>query len=47
MTQALVRLAEGAAEEGHGGIPSEVFGVVGLVVLLLLLYVVTRFNPDR
>jgi hypothetical protein len=47
MVQALVRVAEGAAEESHGGVPSWVFGAVGLVVLLLLLFVVTRFNPDR
>ncbi|MCU0284096.1 MAG: hypothetical protein MUD13_09410 [Candidatus Nanopelagicales bacterium] len=47
MVQALVRLAEGAAEESHGGVPPAVFGVVGFVVLLLLLFVVTRFNPDR
>jgi hypothetical protein len=47
MTQALVRLAEDASGEGHGGVPSEVYGVVALVVLLLLLFVVTRFNPNR
>ncbi|MGB7982487.1 MAG: hypothetical protein WCF36_17035 [Candidatus Nanopelagicales bacterium] len=46
MVNALVRLSEEAAE-GHGGVPSWLFGVVGLGVLLLLLFVVTRFNPDR
>ncbi|HEX6887584.1 MAG TPA: hypothetical protein VF143_05705 [Candidatus Nanopelagicales bacterium] len=40
-------MAEGAAVEDHPGVPAWVFGVVALVVLLLLLFVVTRFNPDR
>ena len=47
MVSALIRLAEGEAVESHGGIPAWVFGVVGFVVLVLLLFVVTRFNPDR
>jgi hypothetical protein len=42
----LVVLAEGAAE-GHEGVPAWVFGAAGLVVLLLLLFVVTRFDPNR
>lgn len=45
MTAMLV-LAEGAVEEG-AGVPAWVFGVTALVVLLLLLFIVTRFNPDR
>ncbi|MCU0301675.1 MAG: hypothetical protein MUF35_08765 [Candidatus Nanopelagicales bacterium] len=47
MLQSIVRFAEGEFVEEHGGIPSEVYGVVALVVLLLLLFVVTRFNPNR
>lgn len=46
MVNAVVRLSEEAAE-GHGGIPAEIFGVVGFLVLVLLLFVVTRFNPNR
>lgn len=46
MVSTLVRLAEGGAES-HEGIPAWIFGVVGFVVLVLLLFVVTRFNPDR
>jgi MYXO-CTERM domain-containing protein len=47
MVHTLVRMAEGAAVEDHPGVPPWVFGAVALVVLLLLLFVVTRFNPDR
>jgi hypothetical protein len=47
MVSTLVRLAEGEAVESHGAVPAWVFGVVGFVVLVLLLFVVTRFNPDR
>ncbi len=46
MVNALVLVSEGAVE-AHPGAPSWLFGVVGLGVLLLLLFVVTRFNPDR
>jgi hypothetical protein len=42
----LVVLAEEAAH-GSEGIPSWIFGVVGFAVLMLLLYVVTRFDPNR
>jgi hypothetical protein len=47
MVNALVRLSEGAVVEEHGGVPAWVYGVLTLVVLLVLLFVVTRFNPDR
>ena len=47
MVSTLVRLAEGEVVESHGAVPAWVFGVVGFVVLVLLLFVVTRFNPDR
>ena len=47
MLQALVRLEEGARIEEHAGVPAWVFGGVALVVLLLALFLVTRFNPDR
>ena len=46
MVNALVRLSEGAAED-HGGVPPWVFGVIAIVRLLALLFVVTRFDPDR
>jgi hypothetical protein len=38
-----------AAEAVHNDIPGEpwMYGVAGLVVLLGLLYIVTRFNPDK
>jgi len=47
MVNALVRLSEGAAVEDHPGVPAWAFGVIALVVLLTLLFAVTRFNPDR
>ena len=47
MLNAVVRFSEGAAVEEHAGIPAEVFGAVAFVLLLVLLFVVTRFNPDR
>ncbi len=43
-------VAEGAAEtisEQHDGMPAWIVGVVGFAVLMLLLFVVTRFNPNR
>ena len=46
MLEALVR-AEEAASSGGEGVPAWVFGVVTFVVLVLLLFVVTRFNPNR
>lgn len=45
MTAMLV-LAEEAVEES-AGFPAWAFGVTALAVLLLALFVVTRFNPDR
>ena len=45
MMQALVRLSEESA--GHEGLPAWVFGAVAFTVLLLLLIVVTRFDPNR
>ncbi|MCB0916554.1 MAG: hypothetical protein H6525_10495 [Actinobacteria bacterium] len=40
--------SEAAAESGeHSGTPPVVYGVFALVVLLLLLFVVTRFNVYR
>ncbi len=47
MVNALVRLSEGAAVEEHPGVPAWVFGAIALVLLLVLLFAVTRFNPDR
>lgn len=47
MVSALVRLSDGAVVEDHPGVPAWVFGVAMLVVLLLALFVVTRFDPDR
>ena len=47
MVNGLVRLSEGALVEEHPGVPPWVYGGVALVVLLALLFVVTRFNPDR
>jgi hypothetical protein len=47
MVQALLRLAEGEVVEAHEGVPTWVFGAVTFVVLVLALFVVTRFNPDR
>ncbi len=31
----------------HEGLPAWVYGVAAFAVLMLLLFVVTRFNPDR
>jgi hypothetical protein len=47
MEKALVRLSEGAAVEDHTGVPPWVFGAIALVLLLVALFAVTRFNPDR
>jgi len=47
MLNALVRFSEGADVEEHSGVPAEVYGVVAFVLLIVLLIVVTRFNPDR
>ena len=42
----LVVLSEEAAEHSES-VPSWVFGAVAFVVLMLLLVVVTRFDPNR
>ena len=47
MLQALARLEEGVRIEEHPGVPAWVFGAIALVALLLALFLVTRFNPDR
>jgi hypothetical protein len=47
MVNALARLSEGAAVEDHPGVPAWAFGVLALVLMLVLLFAVTRFNPDR
>lgn len=47
MLYALVRLEEGTRIEEHPGVPAWVFGVGMFVVLLVALFVLTRFNPDR
>ena len=47
MVSTWIRLAEGEIVESHEGVPSWVFGAVAFVVLLLLLVVVTRFDPNR
>lgn len=45
----MLALAVGAAEvtAEHEAVPAWVFGLVTFLVLLLLLFVVTRFDPDR
>jgi hypothetical protein len=43
---ALLALSE-AAEAESSGAPAWLFGVGGFAVLVIALYVVTRFNPDR
>jgi len=47
MINALARLAEETAAGDHEGVPAWVFGATALVLLLAMLFVVTRFNPDR
>jgi len=47
MVNGLVRLSEAAVVEEHPGVPAWAYGAVALVLLLALLFVVTRFNPDR
>lgn len=41
----LALAAEGTAE--HSKLPAIINGAAVFVVLMLLLFVVTRFNPDR
>lgn len=42
-------LATETAEEAINVIPGEpwMYGLAGLGILMALLYIVTRFNPDR
>jgi len=47
MVSTLIRLAEGEFVESHEGVPADVYGLVAFAVLLLLLFVVTRFDPNR
>ncbi len=47
MVNALVRLSDGSAVEDHPLVPPWAFGALALVLLLVLLFVVTRFNPNR
>lgn len=47
MLEAVVRFSEGGAGEESSGVPPEVFGLISFVVLMVLLFVVTRFDPDR
>lgn len=46
MLALLANAPEGAVEKDFPLTPVG-FGVVGLILLLALLYVVTRFDPDR
>jgi hypothetical protein len=46
MLAVVASAAEGAAEKEFPLTPLG-FGVAGFVVLMLLLWIVTRFNPDR
>lgn len=39
--------SEGAASEEHSKTSPYLYGLVTLTVLLLLLFIVTRFNSDR
>ncbi len=43
---ALIRLAEEASHESET-VPPWVFGAVTLALLLVALFVVTRFDPNR
>lgn len=47
MFEAVVRFSEGHAVEGSSGFPPELFGVITFVILMVLLFAVTRFDPDR
>jgi hypothetical protein len=46
MVSALFRLSE-TGEASHGAVPAEFFGLAGFLVLALMLFIVTRFDPDR
>jgi hypothetical protein len=47
MFEAVVRFSEGGAAEESSGFPPELFGVISFVVLMVLLFAVTRFDPNR
>jgi hypothetical protein len=47
MIHAIVHFAEGEVIEHHEGVPPWVFGVGTFAVLMLALFLVTRFDPDR
>ena len=47
MIHALVQMAEGELVETHEGIPEWIYGVGTFAVLLLMLLIVTRFDPNR
>ena len=47
MLHAITRFAEGEVIEHHEGAPAWLFGAVTFVVLMLALFIVTRFDPDR
>jgi hypothetical protein len=40
-------MAEGELVETHEGIPAWAYGVGTFVVLMLMLFIVTRFDPHR
>lgn len=46
MLDAVVRFSEAGAEESSG-FPPELYGLISFVVLMVLLFAVTRFDPDR
>lgn len=43
----LVVLSEEAVAHSEPAVPPWVFGAVAFVVLMLLLFLVTRFDPNR
>ena len=47
MSLSAAALAEGAEQLRELPAPAWVFGVAGLVTFFALLYIVTRFDPDR
>ena len=47
MIHALARMAEGEFVETHEGIPEWIYGVGTFAILMLLLVIVTRFDPSR
>ena len=47
ITKAAVLLEEVTTKSDEASVSPFVFGGIALAVLLLLLLIVTRFNPDR